>query len=268
MNKLILGTPLLLVLAACGGSVEIAASAGGTGGSGSTGTGGGPASTSGAGGSGGMEFSCDLSMGQLATSIMAYNGPPPACAMMGPQGPPVIWTGTGAVTKSDAGTLVIDQCSPVANCMPLLTTVTVKGDALALSVPIGAYVKVSYALDPAWGFCTERMLIENVPAWDGVPNPVSASNRIYLTGAEGEIGTFDSVPFVVAQQALGCSTEKGCGGIPPDTYVLFTAGTQIGMGQTRTITAKGRSFAFHNLRSYQTSACDDYWNWAFWAVEE
>ena len=30
---------------------------------------------------------------------------------------------------------------------------------------IGAYVKVSYALDPSWIYCTKRILIENVPAW-------------------------------------------------------------------------------------------------------
>jgi hypothetical protein len=26
----------------------------------------------------------------------------------------------------------------------------------------------------------------------------------------------------------------------------------------------GDTFTVRNLRSYQTKACDDYWNWAYW----
>src|SRR5262249_12134479 len=156
------------------------------------------------------------------------------------------------VVSFDAGALVIDQCSPGADCPSFLTTVTIAADALAPSFPIGAYVKVSYGLDPAWMSCTQRILIENVPSWDGAPNPVSASNRIYLVGADGDLGTFDDVPFAVGSAPLGCSTDAGCGGIAPDTYALTATGTQIGMGQTKTISASGRSFALHDLRSYQS----------------
>ena len=118
-----------------------------------------------------------------------------------------------------------------------------------------------------WISCTERILIENVPAWDGVPNPISSSNRIYMVGAQGNLATFDAVPFGVDREGLGCSVEAGCGGLKPDTYVLTAAGAKIQMAQTKAITAAGRDFALHNLRSYQTGNCDDYWNWGFWAVE-
>ena len=49
-----------------------------------------------------------------------------------------------------------------------------------------------------------------------------------------------------------------------------TAGpvTLVTMGQTSSFLLQGRRVTAHNLRSYSSGACDDYWNWAYWVAAQ
>ena len=38
---------------------------------------------------------------------------------------------------------------------------------------------------------------------------------------------------------------------------------RVYMGETVPWTTSGTTFTVHNLRSYDTGQCDDYWNWAY-----
>jgi hypothetical protein len=265
MKRILSVSLLVTALVACESSVEITSSSSTSSGSGGAGGEGGAAQ--GTGGSAGGT-ACTRTNGHLEIVVTPFDGNPPTCTIMGE---PTLWTAIGEVKKSDSATgeLVIDQCSPDGNCTPMLTTLAVSGDALELDIPIGAFVEISYTVTPVFFFCIHRILIQNVPTWGGLTNPISTSDRFYLIGAEGETGVFESVPFSVGQTRLACSTEEiSCGGLEPGDYTLVVGDKQIGMGKTETFAAGARNFSLHNLRSYQTEWCDDYWNWAFWATEQ
>jgi hypothetical protein len=144
-----------------------------------------------------------------------------------------VWEQTGSVVKSEAGAFVIDTCPPNADCMASFTTVTVQASGLSLTLPMGAFVKVKLELAPAWGSCTTRVSIRNVPSWGGVQNPAGTSQMFYLLGVDG---------------------------VPGDP------GTVVGMGQSKVLSTPLQPMLVHDLRSYESGACDDYWNWAWWAT--
>ncbi len=264
MKKLAFSVVLAVLGAACGGSVDGGPGAGGGGAGGGAGGAGGGAG----GGGGSAPEGCPWAHGTLSIEIAPFQGDPPSCDVMDEM--PVVWTATGAVVQVDAQSLVIDECPADGNCAPMLTTVTVQGNDLALSVPLGAFVKVTHTQIRAFYGCTDSVIIENVPSFGGLTNPASTEDRVYLAGADGEIASFDGVPFDVGRVLLDCpeSAEPGCGYYEPGLYGLQAGSTLVLMGETTTIDAGGRSFAFRNLRSYQTSACDAYWDWAYWIVEQ
>jgi hypothetical protein len=89
--------------------------------------------------------------------------------------------------------------------------------------------------------------------------------------------------FSVETQELFCNPSPGtthpCGGgfSPPDDYAFrFSAtsgGAQVTLATSQSdtltvLTTSGQEqhLTVHNLRSYQTEACDDYRNWAWWAA--
>jgi hypothetical protein len=258
---------VLLACASCGGSVDSdganEGAAGGQGGSGGAVTGSGGAVT----GSGGSS-ACSRKESHFSAQIVAGIGEqPPGCNTN--EWATHTFAATGIVVASDSNKMQIDQCSPAADCVPLLTDVSWSAPQLDLTVPVGAIVQVDYTVSPTWYACSQSLSIVNLASWDGFANPISSEPTTYLVAADGHYGTPTDSPVTITAVALGCQKAEigGCGTatFPPDDYTLsFTTpegSTLIAMGS---IAAIGLDLVACNLRSYVTGYCDDYWNWGFW----
>ena len=261
-----------------GGSSGSGATGGSTGGTGATGATGGTGATAGTGGTGGIGATggiggiggdggsfCAQTTDSLAVKIDGAPDPQ-SCA-----GVASTWEAQGQVVTTSKNAFTMDTCPPNADCAGPLTNVAIDAAGLELWVPEQAFVKVKLELLAAWGGCNQRVSIQNIPSWAGAPNPVAQDGRYYFAGTDGVVEHPDS-PFAIAQVALGCvNWGSGCGGLTPDLYALvFTVGpgdpgTQVLMGQTATVNAPMPTWV-HNLRSFQSGACDDYWNWGWWAA--
>lgn len=262
----------LAALAGCGGTVEVTSgTGGGTGGSTVTGGGGAGGATVGGGGAGGLAPSCqDFSAGSLAMTVVTPEGAVWDCAefMQSATGDLIV---EGAVTKASAGSLEIDACGPAADCLPMLHQVKVSSPGLALTVPVGAFVRLHVNVYIPWG-CEERIMITNLPVWQGTPNPVVSEPRLWLAGSEGSASLLESAPFWLDKVKLDCGPveDAGCG--QPAHYVMqFTPAGQpdlavnVAPGETKSLALPDTPGAVAtNLKSYETGYCDDYWNWGYW----
>lgn len=107
-----------------------------------------------------------------------------------------------------------------------------------------------------------------------VPRP-PAGARLYLALGEGSTNVlYEGV--AVHRIRTGCGVPGGgasCGPTVPDLYQLqFVHAQRVGptvpMGAaadwTIPITSGAQNLRVRNLRSFETGACDDYWNWAWW----
>jgi hypothetical protein len=59
--------------------------------------------------------------------------------------------------------------------------------------------------------------------------------------------------------------------MPVDSYDLQVGVTgagdsaRVAMGKTASFSGlAGESYQVHDVRSFQTAICDDYWNWSLW----
>jgi hypothetical protein len=100
----------------------------------------------------------------------------------------------------------------------------------------------------------------------------SASETILLAVFDGGGGFADSPPYTVTRVALGCSHGPVCGGPSSfsDIYAFEFSGpsastvrVRVYMGETAHWTLGASTYTVRNLRSFQSEACDDYWNWAY-----
>ncbi|GAC1353396.1 MAG: hypothetical protein NVSMB47_05510 [Polyangiales bacterium] len=180
----------------------------------------------------------------------------------------------GVLVAVDAQSFQIDTCAPGTGCASTLTTVSATAPGLDLrSLPVGSFVEArlrSYR-HPFYG-CTSLALVTSLDTWGGTPNPADVGGRTYFVGSDGSPGVPDA-PFTVDLVANHCVPEKsGCGSpVPPDTYRMkFRAGTsslELPMSSSGSLELPGGgALVVRNLRSYQTSNCEDYYNYAFWAV--
>jgi hypothetical protein len=186
---------------------------------------------------------------------------------------------SGRVTECDVGEVVVDICDPSTGCAPMLYRLIVDAPGLSLAIPAGREVKVS------WSFTAGGMVwSDKVAILDGSDASVTDGTRaLWLwavdPGSNGDVAGL----FRVERQELFCNpspgTEQGCGGgeFPPDDYafrfsaISGQAEVTLATGQSGTLvvaTTSGQQqhLTVHDLRSYQTSHCDDYWNWAWWAA--
>jgi hypothetical protein len=127
-------------------------------------------------------------------------------------------------------------------------------------MPQGAFVHVKYSLTPAWGDCTSTVSVKNVPSWGGEKNPVSGSSQLYFAGTDGQVDHPDA-PFSVTQVPLGCPIGgMGCGGLTDDYARVQRRPRDPGprsAGRSASVSAP-MPMTVHNLRSFESGACDDY----------
>jgi len=184
----------------------------------------------------------------------------------------------GHVIECSASEVVVDTCDPSAGCAPTLYRLAAVAPGLSLSIPVGREVSVVWSFRGGWGNPQQVAILDR-----GSTSTTDGSRAIWLWAADpssdGEVAGL----FRVETRALFCNPSPGtghsCGGLdfPPDDYAFrFSAvsgGAEVTLatGQTGTLlitTTSGQQqhLTVHNLRSYQSEMCDDYWNWAWWAA--
>jgi hypothetical protein len=187
---------------------------------------------------------------------------------------------TGRVTTRTDSSFTIDSCPPNADC-PADTLLKV--EVLApdfVMPPLGPLVRVQYSMERFYA-CQQSLEVTNVQRWDGMVTPGILGETLALAVTDGG-GPFNNSPYTVERVGLGCEVDagRGCGGggQPPGDYAfLFSwkgdpqTRTRVEMGDTRPFdppSAAMVTVSARNLRSYQTEACDDYWNYAYYLVAQ
>lgn len=260
-----LGVALALAahLGACGGTVAGA----GPGDAGSES--GGHATDGGTGGGG--PIACGRTNDELSVKLVWPDGTSPWCSFFD-GGTSGTREGTGQVIETSSTSLKLETCPPNADCAESIVALGVEAPGLELRVPPGAIVRLSHTTVVEWSGCGAQLAIQNVPSWGGLTSPVSAGDEHYLVAAEG---TYEhpGAPFTVERLPLGCPSDAGRCGEPPDDFALVfhsapgDPGVTVAMGHTALVGEGGPSpMAVRNLRSFVSGYCDDYWNWAWWAV--
>ncbi len=187
---------------------------------------------------------------------------------------------SGSVTDVAGASFGLDACAAGSGCSPEVHRFAVDTPELSLPLPPGRQVTVTWMLSSIVGRACEQVLVIS----DGPPSDAAsgAASALWLAGADATIEPSIALPFSVVEKALSCnphpSATHSCGGaVPPDDYALvFAPGSgepalSLATGATGTLAltpAPGlaQHLTVHNLRSYQTANCDDYWNWGWWAA--
>lgn len=279
-----LAIPVLLILAlpACGGVVVDGqsgatgtTSVGGVGGS-STGDVGSSGGSGGTGGVGGAP-SCNETNDRLDVVLSTWQGATYACNQE--QGD--FGFAAQVVDKPGPGLFVFDSCSPGADCIPFISKLSIAAPGIYSDVPIGAYVAVHIAVHYAvQEGCTVRIQINNLPMWDGVPNPVMGGKDLWFFGMEGVIEPFVDTLFVATKELLGCSpgNSMGCG--KHEDYLLHfrpakdpgDPGVSVLMGESgylgTSLPGGYQLVSAHNLRSYSSGICDVGDAQSYWLTHE
>ncbi len=180
----------------------------------------------------------------------------------------------GRVTEAGPAAFVLDTCPPNMDCMPSYARVTFDGSSPGFPVPTGAFVRVHLKVEFPWG-CGQKLLVTNLPEWGGETNPVQVDPITWLAASDGLASTFDEAPFTVEAVPLNCGLEMG------DAFLFRfrlrdpasgDPGVDVPMGANASWSpqqkAPWESWLVRNLRSYESGAADDYWNWSYWLVQE
>jgi hypothetical protein len=180
------------------------------------------------------------------------------------------------IVSTAAESFTVDTCPPNADCAGTIATVSVKAVGLDLprALPIGTQVRIRFSVSRFFA-CQRELHVTTLESWGGLKNPFGAGDVVLLDVIDGGAPAADA-PFALDIQALGCVAKEvtGCGGRAPDDYTFWftpkTAGAapvSVHMGETKALPLGGTplgTWAVRNLRSFQSEACDDYWNWSYW----
>jgi hypothetical protein len=180
---------------------------------------------------------------------------------------------SGWVTASSDSEVVVDTCDPSAGCRPTPYRLTATAPGLALAIPLGRGVTATWLFTSGWPSSYQRLGI-----LDGLDASADGEHRVWLWAVDSDTQD-DNVAglFQVEKRALSCGSGVSNGCAPADDYAFrFTAtngGAQVTLttGQDGTLLVTTNSgqqqhLSVHDLRSYQTGRCDDYWNFAWWAA--
>jgi hypothetical protein len=283
---------VLLAVPACnnevivpGASTSASSGATGTGG----GTSGGPSATTsgvggtpitvGVGGSGGIAPVCGAETHDgLSLMLMTSQGDVVACT-----GDSSAFDFKARVVSNDGtGHLLLDSCSPAADCIEELNSLSIKAPGLYTDIPLHAYVRVRGAIQSSFGRCVQQIQITNLPSWDGDPNPVFSEAALWLIGMDGgQPFIFDDTPIIVTPIPLGCFQGEPVACVPHDDYTFQfqgasnheDPGTIVSMGQMAfweaNLPSGDQLFAVRNLRSFSQTYCDEGpSDFAYWVTHQ
>jgi hypothetical protein len=217
---------------------------------------------------------------RFSFTVSLPDGSSQSCASLSPVSTsPLGGEISGEVTDVSGTAFSLDTCPAGTGCSAAVYRFAIDTPELPLALPLNRQITVTWQLVFAMG-CAQGLVVH-----DGSPADVAAgvSPGIWLAGADSNLEPPSNVPFSVARQELYCNPNPGvahpcgAGSPPPDDYVLvFTPSSgepslSLDMGSTGTLaltTAPGflQHLTIHNLRSFQTDRCDDYWNWGWWAA--
>lgn len=200
---------------------------------------------------------------------------------------PVVTTRMAAVVDviDDAmgSTLRLDFCSPAADCVQQIGILRVAAPTFSFGGPTrplqrGQYVRIRSRAWWSWG-CTMQVEVSNAPTWDGDTNRVRRDGALLAAAASGEGRTLPEAPFELTRMSIGCVMPgTDCGGGRPELFALTAQGhcnncvrdpdpVTIRQGRSEIVTVNEFQFLVRNHRSFNTGACDDYWNYA-WSARE
>lgn len=196
-------------------------------------------------------------------------------------GQPTTFSGevSGWITETAGTTFSLDTCAPGTGCTPDVSRFSIAAPNLTLALPTGRQVTATWVISLSSFSCRQELVIR-----DGAPAamPPGMSSPLWLGAADSTFIPTLALPFAVVPEALHCNPSSAaihpCGGsTPPDDYAfVFTPASgepslTLATGTTGTLaftTASGslQHLTVRNLRSYQTTLCDDYWNWGWLAA--
>jgi hypothetical protein len=266
---LLLFITIVSIASAAGCNSEVSSS------SGSGGSGGG--GTSGSGGSGGGQ-ACELpGPTGIHWSFVSFDGTDVSPADIHAS-PDVDLQLDGEITKASPGVLTIDTCPPSANCLPMLSTLTLgvsdspvvnPGMPLAHGIATGADVRMHFqSLVKSNGESTPvrtlHVTILNLPAWDGVENPVDTSSRLWLTvherSADGGSNELTGAADPIAVEATELCQDELYNTIYRLDFTMPNdppASLSLASGEQGTLTVSAGdhagSYVVHDLRSWEYS---------------
>ena len=181
--------------------------------------------------------------------------------------PPTVFR--GQIVSAESGAVVLDHCEVGQPCVPSGLRVVVAAAGIDLRSMPHVWAQVRFQQDSFRG-CHQAVEVTTADPTDGSPAQ-DAAGQLLLAASEGR-EPIEEAPYQMTRVRLGCSSETGCGAIAPDDYFFEVTAdgsvppTSVYMGQTVDWQGVGRQFAVRNLRSFQTAACDDYWNFAYYIV--
>ena len=216
----------------------------------------------------------DGSSQSCSTTILTDGG-----AAVRPWTSPLTSAITGKLTASTSTTFSIDTCEAGTACSPSVYQfqVTISG-LTTLSLPVGRRVTASWWLMSGGWSCGRVLVVKDAASGDA---SVGAPTAVWFAGSDSTVQQPIAEPFSFTRQRVYCSpsASQGCGGndVPPDDYAfLFTPPTSdppllLETGQTGTLnltlgSGQVQPITVHVLRAFQTTGCDDYSNWAWWAT--
>lgn len=199
---------------------------------------------------------------------------------------PIAWPGpvtaqiAGTVRATSATSLTVDTCDGSVGCSGGTYRLTVSADGLSLAgLPIGRRVSVSWWIYNTGMACPRMLVVTDATSLDAG----TAAPALWLAGADGLTQAQVSLPFSFTRKSLLCnpapSLAQGCGGndVAPDDYAFQfapkTTGAPLSLATDETGTlaldldpTTVQHITLHTLRCFQTTRCDDYGNWAWWAL--
>ncbi len=176
---------------------------------------------------------------------------------------------SAALSYDGNGQITLDSCPPNADCLPQISTVRFEAKGLQPYLPSGLYVKLIVTTNQPMG-CEHSFFVLNLPEWGGVPNPVTIERKLWLAGVDGTLSLPPGLPYAVEKRLPTCVSPDAT----QDYLLAFTSNddptksVEVEMGQTKAMAqGPGGTWIINNLRSYDSGAPDDFWNWAYWIAQ-
>ncbi len=275
-NQLCLG--LSLLLAATGCSNEVFFSGGGTGGSGSNSSNNSNSSNSNSSNSSNSNSSngvttssgggaCVVGSERFEMKLKTHDGEVWGCGgdFSGP-------TGTigfrGTVVASNPTGFSADLCPPAADCQGYqFNHVRYGVDEIHPVVPVGSLVDVTVSIDQPWG-CSQAISVVNVPVWQGLPNPVSSEELVWLAAADGTTSVLHSSIGVHTVEQNCVAEDVGCGDFSKAFNLRFASSDAYEVltlvpGEEAIWEFKNQVLSVKALRAFESGCLDDYWDWGY-----